>query len=148
LGVEYKPGGSKAYLVFGFLMFWLFLSVLHALIILIFNGPDYLLVVRFFSLEFGYLSAKVYFLFSASVTSFFFGVFLYYLALDAKRDNSHRLFEFIKDVIKNSEKHVKDYVEGEFGQISMDQYELSKELKPLRKARLRPWKTGKHIKRV
>ena len=134
MGVEYKPGSSKAYLVFGFLMFWLFLSVLHALIILIFNGPDYLLVVRFFSLEFGYLSAKVYFLFSASVTSFFFGVFLYYLARDIKRDTSHRLFEMIKDVVKNSEKHVKDYVEGEFGQISMDQYELSKEFKAFKES--------------
>jgi hypothetical protein len=110
-------------------MFWLCLSVLHALIILIFNGPDYLLVVRFFSLELGYLSAKVYFLFSASVTSFCFGVFLYYLVRDIKRDNSYRLFEMFKDVVKNSEEHVKDYVEGKFGQISMDQYELSKEFK-------------------
>jgi len=35
----------------------------------------------------------------------------------------------IKDVIKNSEEHVKDYVEGKFSQISMDQYELTKEFK-------------------
>jgi len=51
LGVEYKPGSSKAYLVFGFLMFWLFLSVLHALITLMFWAIPRVLSIAYFGFE-------------------------------------------------------------------------------------------------
>lgn len=133
LCAKYKSDNNKAYWLFGFIMFWLFIFVLHALITLMFYGPDYELALRFLSWE-SYLQAKVYFLSSALVASFFFGIFFYYLARDLKRDNSGRLYEIVKELVGSSEERVKDHVEEKFGQISMDQYELSKEFKVVRES--------------
>lgn len=130
---KYKSDNNKAYWLFGFVMFWLFIFVLHALITLMFYGPDYELALRFLSWE-SYLQAKVYFLSSALVASFFFGIFFYYLARDLKRDNSDRLYEMVKELVRSSEEHVKNHVEEKFGQISMDQYELSKEFKVVKES--------------
>jgi hypothetical protein len=130
LSADYKLGrsGNSVYLVFGFVLFWLGLFVSHALIELVIHGSEYDVNVLLLFGGVYYLSAIVYFLFSALIAASCFGYFCYYLARDLKGRNIEKFSEFVKDVIKNSEERVKEYVEKKFAQVSMGQFTLSENI--------------------